>query len=140
MAQENAGEKKQHQAAQGGSQMHDKQAMPARLAAPPEEDTMASKVATVAIVGLGAALIEAELIPGILIGVAAMLAPNVVPKIGRSLRPFIKGAVRAGYAFTERAKETIAEAGEQFQDIVAEVHAEQDATHPATGSEHPKHA
>jgi hypothetical protein len=59
-----------------------------------------------------------------------MLAPNFLPKLGNGLRPLLKGAVRAGYSIAERAKETVAEAGEQFQDIVAEVKSEH-APHPA---------
>ena len=78
-----------------------------------------------AAVGVAAALIEVDLIPGMLIGVAAMLAPNLLPKIGNGLRPLIKEAVRAGYNVASKAKETVAEAGEQFQDIVAEVKAEE---------------
>src|ERR1700736_5994277 len=73
--------------------------------------SLGSKVATVALVGLGAALIEVELIPGILLGVAAMLAPDVMPKLGRILRPMVKGTVRAGYAFAEKTREVVAEAG-----------------------------
>lgn len=139
MAQENANDKARHSGG-GGGHMSESRAAISTSGTTHEEDTFPSKLATVAAVGLGAALIEAELIPGILIGVAAMLAPDLLPKLGRGLRPLIKGAVRTGYAFTERAKETIAEAGEQFQDIVAEVRAEQDtAPHPASG-EQPKHA
>ena len=105
------------------------------LATPEEmQPTIASKIATVAAIGIGAALIEAELIPGILLGVAAMLAPDLLPKIGRGMRPFIKGAVRAGYSVAERTKETIAEATEQFQDIVAEVKSEQPAQLHGNGS------
>jgi hypothetical protein len=83
----------------------------------------------VAAIGIGVALIEAELIPGMLIGIAAMLAPNFLPKLGSGLRPLLKGAVRAGYALVDRTKETVAEASEQLQDIVAEVKSEQ---HPET--------
>jgi|SRR5579884_621315 len=89
-----------------------------------ETNPLANKIATVAVIGLGAALIEAELIPGILIGAAAMLMPDMFPKLGRALRPFVKGAVRAGYAVADRTRETVAEANEQLQDIVAEVKAE----------------
>ena len=85
---------------------------------------LGSKVATVALVGLGAALIEVELIPGILLGVAAMMAPDIMPKLGRILRPMVKGTVRAGYAFAERTREVVAEAGEHMDDIVAEVRSE----------------
>lgn len=85
---------------------------------------LGSKVATVALVGLGAALIEVELIPGILLGVAAMMAPDVMPKLGRILRPMVKGTVRAGYAFADKTREMVAEAGEHIDDIVAEVRSE----------------
>jgi len=91
---------------------------------------LSSKLATVAVVALGAALIEVELIPGMLLGVAAMLAPNLLPRVGNALRPMIKGAVRAGYSIAEKAKETASEASEQMQDIVAEVRSEQ--SEPAT--------
>jgi hypothetical protein len=92
---------------------------------PPEEtNDIGNKIATVAVVGLGAALIEAELIPGILIGAAAMLMPNVFPKFGRALRPLVKQTVRAGYALAGRAREGVAELNEQMQDIVAEVKSE----------------
>ncbi len=85
---------------------------------------LTSKVATVAAVALGVALIEVELIPGMLIGVAAMVAPNLLPRMGNALRPFLKSAVRAGYTIVEKTKETVSEASEQMQDIVAEVRSE----------------
>ena len=97
-----------------------------------DDSTLTNKALTVAAVGVAAALIEVELIPGMLLGVAAMLVPNLLPRIGNGLRPLIKGTIRAGYSVAERAKETVAEAGEQFQDIVAEVKAEQHST--GTGS------
>jgi hypothetical protein len=89
-----------------------------------QENTLASKIATVAVIGLGAALIEVELIPGMLIGAAAVLAPNFMPKLGGALRPLLKSTVKAGYALVAKTKETMAEAGEHFQDIVAEAKAE----------------
>ena len=96
-----------------------------------QADTLGGKVATVAAVGLAAALIETELIPGMLLGVAAVLAPDLLPRIGSGLRPLLKSAVRAGYSIAEKTRETVAEAGEQFQDIVAEVRSEQESA-PAT--------
>jgi hypothetical protein len=103
---------------------------------------LGDKALTVAAVGVAAALIEVELIPGMLLGVAAMLAPNLLPKIGNGLRPLLKEAVRAGYNVANKARETVAEAGEQFQDIVAEVKAEQhveavDHGHPAVETGEP---
>lgn len=96
-----------------------------------EDNEFGSKIATVAAIGVGAALIEAELIPGILIGIGAMLAPKVFPKLGNSIRPLVKGIVRAGYSVVDKSREMAAEAGEQFQDIVAEVKAESEAPAPA---------
>ena len=88
------------------------------------DGALGTKIATVAAVGVAAALIEVDWIPGVLLGVAAMLAPNLLPRMGQGLRPLVKGAVRAGYSAFEKTRETVAEAGEQFQDIVAEVRAE----------------
>ena len=59
------------------------------------------------------------------IGIGAMLAPNLLKRVGSGLRPVVKGVVRAGYSFVEKTKETVAEASEQYQDIVAEVRSEQ---------------
>lgn len=98
-----------------------------------DENELGTRIATVAAIGIGAALIEAELIPGILIGVGAMLAPRIFPKLGTALRPIVKTAIRAGYALAEKTREVAAETGEQFQDIVAEVKAEQ-AGPPAKGA------
>jgi hypothetical protein len=97
---------------------------------------LTSKIATVAAVGLGVALIEVELIPGMLIGVAAVLAPSLLPKIGNALRPVFKYAVRAGYAIAERTKQAVSEASEQVQDIVAEVQSEQGTVSPGSGTPH----
>jgi len=110
--------------------------MPA-IVQPDGEPTLASKAATVAVIGLGVALIEAELIPGMIIGAAAVLAPDLVPKLGRGLRPFIKGMMKAGYSLAQKARETAAEANEHLQDIAAEVKAEQ--SHPGTPQETPTH-
>ncbi len=87
-------------------------------------------LATAALVGIGVALIEPELIPGLLIGAGAFLAPKLLPALGNALRPAVKGLVKAGMA----VRETVAEAGEHFEDIVAEARAESE--HPA-GNGHP---
>lgn len=99
-----------------------------------DPNALTSKLATVAAVGIGAALIEVELIPGMLLGVAAMLVPNLLPRLGSGLRPLVKGAVRAGYSVAERTKETVAEANEHFQDIVAEVRSEQNTGQTTHGT------
>ena len=104
---------------------------PSRPAAGGElENILGSRLATVAVVGLGVALIEVELIPGMLIGIGAMLAPKLLNRLGAGLRPVVKGAVRAAYALVEQAKETVAEASEEYQDIVAEVASEHHSHKP----------
>ncbi len=90
---------------------------------------------TAAAVGVGVALIEPELIPGMLIGAGAWLAPKLLPAIGGMLRPVMKGVVKAGYSATMAVREAVAEAGEQIDDMVAEARAEHDAGHGAAGPE-----
>ena len=94
------------------------------------ENILGSRLATVAVVGIGVALIEVEWIPGMLIGIGAMLAPKFLNRVGAGLRPVLKGAVSAGYAFVEKTKETVAEASEDYQDIMAEVASEHHAHKP----------
>ncbi|HTC09034.1 MAG TPA: DUF5132 domain-containing protein [Acetobacteraceae bacterium] len=92
-------------------------------------DDFTTKAATVGVIFVGAALIEAALIPGMVIGAAAALAPKFIPQIGATLQPLFRSAVRGAYKVGRKAREAAAEAHEQVQDIVAEVHAE--ATTPS---------
>ena len=83
-------------------------------------------VVTAAAVVVGAALIEVELIPGLLIGAGAILLGKFFPELGAYVRPAIKGAVRAGFSMTQKVREVVAETSEQVHDLVAEVKHEQD--------------
>ena len=83
-------------------------------------------VATVAVVGIGAAALEAALLPGIVLGVAAMWVPKYLPKMGAALNPLFRSTVRGVYKVGQKTREMVAEAQEQVHDIVAEVHAEGD--------------
>jgi hypothetical protein len=83
-------------------------------------------VVTAAAVVVGAALIEVELIPGLLIGAGAVLLGKFFPELGAYVRPAIKGAVRAGFSMTQKVREVMAETSEQVHDLVAEVKHEQD--------------
>ena len=83
--------------------------------------------ATVGVVAVGVALFEVALLPGMAIGVAAMLAPKYVPKLGTALAPMFKSTVRGAYKFGQKTREMVAEAKKQVHDIVAEAHAEGDA-------------
>jgi Protein of unknown function (DUF5132) len=80
--------------------------------------------ATVAVVGVGAAIFEAALLPGLVLGVAAMWAPQYFPKMGEALNPLFRSTVRGAYKLGNKTREFVAEAQEQVHDIVAEVHAE----------------
>ena len=95
---------------------------------PNEAVTMA---ATVGVVAVGVALFEVALLPGMVIGVAAMLAPKYVPKVGAALTPMFRSTVRGAYKFGQKTREMVAEAKEQVHDIVAEVHAEGDVAKAA---------
>src|SRR5580700_3691050 len=85
-----------------------------------QSNDVVAKVATIAVIGVGAALISTELIPGMLIGVCAAFLPGIGPK----LRPLFKSSVRAGYAAVQKTRELYAEATEQVQDVVAEARAD----------------
>jgi hypothetical protein len=86
-----------------------------------------TKAATVGVIGVAAALFEAALIPGMIIGVAAMMAPKALPKIGTAVQPAFRGAVRGAYKVGQKARHAFAEAQEQVHDIVAEAHADTSA-------------
>jgi len=81
-------------------------------------------VATVVVVAAGAALFEAALLPGLVLGVAAMAAPKYLPRLASSLAPVFKSTVRGTFKLAQKSKEAVAEAHEHVNDIVAEVRAE----------------
>jgi hypothetical protein len=101
-----------------------------------DHSEVVATVATVAVVGIGAAVFEAALLPGIVLGVAAMWLPQYFPKMGEALNPLFRSTVRGAYKLGRKTKEMVAEAHEQVHDIVAEVHAEGDAgvTPPTTAA------
>jgi hypothetical protein len=88
---------------------------------------LVATAATVAVVGVGAAVFEAALIPGLVLGIAAVALPKYFPKIGDAIAPVFRHTVRGAYKFGQKTKEMVAEAHEQVHDIVAEVHAEKSA-------------
>lgn len=55
---------------------------------------------------------------------AAVLAPVLMPAMGRIGRPLAKSLVRGGMMMYEKGREAIAVAGESVEDIMAEVRAE----------------
>jgi hypothetical protein len=83
--------------------------------------------ATVAVVGVGVAIFEAALLPGVVLGVAAALVPKALPNIGTALNPLFKSTVRNAYKFSKKTKEFVAETQEHVHDILAEANASEDA-------------
>lgn len=55
-------------------------------------DIALATVATVGVVAVGAVVFEATLLPGLVLGAAAVLAPQYAPKLGSALRPRLGGA------------------------------------------------
>jgi hypothetical protein len=55
-------------------------------------DNTVATIASVAIVGIGAAVFEAALVPGIIIGAAATWLPSNYPKMGEALEPLLRAA------------------------------------------------
>ena len=94
-------------------------------------------IATAALVGIGVAVLEPELIPGILIGAGAVLAPKILPALGSMFRPIVKGVVKAGYSAAMSVREVMAEAGEEMEDMVAEARAEHEAANSHGAAEPP---
>jgi hypothetical protein len=72
-------------------------------------------------VGIGTVAFEAALLPGVILGVAAMWLPH---DVRQAFAPLAKSAVRGVYKIGRKSKELIADVEEQIQDIVAEVDAE----------------
>jgi Protein of unknown function (DUF5132) len=76
---------------------------------------------TVAAVGIGAATLEAALLPGVLLGVAAMWLPH---DVRQAFAPLARSTARGVYRIGEKARELIAGVQEEIADIVAEVDVE----------------
>jgi len=124
-----------HEEAAVEAQTHDAVDGEATNGQPSEAMTVA---ATVGVVAVGAALWEVALLPGIALGVAAMLAPKYVPRVSSALTPMFRSSVRGVYKFGQKTREMMAEAKEQVNDIVAEVHAEGEAATKAEAEPAPK--
>ena len=90
------------------------------------DSSMIATVATIGVVGVGVAVLEAALLPGVVLGVAAVAAPKYLPRLGSAMAPIFRSAVRGVYMAGRKTREIVAEAQEQVNDIVAEVDSETD--------------
>jgi uncharacterized membrane protein len=75
-----------------GSEPADPVSAPAGVEAGPTQDFVAA-AATVGVIAAGVALFEVALIPGMVIGGAAVLAPKVLPELRRRLQPLLTSSV-----------------------------------------------
>lgn len=92
--------------------------------------------------------LKSDLAKGVALGIAvAVVVPIVAPAVAAAARPLARAALRNGLLLYEKGRETVAEAGEMLDDLLAEVRAElsqqtatdaadRDAT-PAAGTEPP---
>ena len=99
---------------------------------PEDQDSdIGPQIGTVALVAVAAALLQAELLPAILIGAGAALMPRLLPRAGYLVRPVLKTVIRAAFV----AQQWAAEGSEQVQDAIAEVQAER---RPQATRSHPE--
>jgi hypothetical protein len=74
-----------------------------------DRDAQVATAATVAVVGIGTAVVEAALLPAVVLGAAAVWLPRYFPKASRTLRPLLKATVRGAYKLGEKTRAVIAE-------------------------------
>ena len=84
-------------------------------------DSMGGGIAATAAVAIGAALIEVELLPGILLGAGAMLLGKAWPRLGKSARPMLKSVVAAGLSGYEKSRAAAAGAAGQTRQVIGEM-------------------
>jgi Protein of unknown function (DUF5132) len=95
----------------------------------------AAEVATIGVVAVGVAVVSVELLPGVVLGVAAALAPKYLPKLGERLEPLFKSTVRGAYKLGRKARFAVGEIQERVNDITAEVKAEEESAETAAAAE-----
>jgi hypothetical protein len=69
-----------------------------------QDGDLVATVATVAVVGIGVAVFETALLPGLVLGVAAMCVPRFFPQIGSALHPLFKSTVRGAYQIRQKTR------------------------------------
>ena len=73
--------------------------------------------------------------PSLLVSVGAVVAaPIVIPALMGGLRPLAKTAIRGYLYLSDSLRETVAEAGEQISDLVAEAKSETDSEGNGNGT------
>jgi len=74
-------------------------------------------------------LFKGNIVTGLAVGVGmAILAPVIVPVLVSVGKPLAKSLIKSGMLMYEKGRETIAEMGEVFEDMVAEAKVELEGT------------
>jgi|GEM_PF-5419824 hypothetical protein len=116
-----AGEERQS----GGRHEHEREERAGHRAPPPAMLSTEGWVTSGLLLGAGA-LLEPELLPGMVLGAGIVLAAGYASELfGGLMRPIVKGAVKAGYATAS----VMAEASERISDVVAEARSERMTSH-----------
>ena len=90
------------------------------------DELLTSAVATVGPLGAGVLIFEAALVPGILMGIAAIAVSKRTTDVKYTLYPIVKSTIRSLQSTGQHAKELIAETQERMEDILAEIDADQE--------------
>lgn len=70
-------------------------------------------------------LFQNDLARGVALGMsAALVAAAAIPVVVSVTRPLARAAIKSGLLMLEKGREAMSEAGEHFEDLVAEVKAE----------------
>ncbi len=71
--------------------------------------------------------VKANIAVGVASGIlGSLLTPLILPAIKKGARPMAKGVIKGGLAVYEKSRELTAHAGEVIEDVMAEIHAEQE--------------
>lgn len=69
---------------------------------------------------------------------ATVLGPVLMPALRRGARPLAKSAIRGGMLLYQKGREAVAHSGEAVEDILAELHAEEESRQVTGGSMTPQ--
>lgn len=89
------------------------------------DDLLSSALTTIGPVGAGNIIFEAALVPGILLGVAAIAVTKRATEVKSTLFPIVKSTILSMKITSQHARELIAETQEKMEDLLAEIEAEQ---------------
>lgn len=69
--------------------------------------------------------LKGNVVTGLAIGIgAAVLGPVLIPALANAAKPLVKAAIKGGILLYQKGRESVAEAGEMVEDLVAEAKVE----------------